>query len=75
VPLQGRAFSAGGDFSFIEERMAASAHDNEQASSGMVGAEATQYGRLHCVLASHPLKQQQQQQQQIFCNAHAVAHL
>lgn len=31
--LQGRAFSAGGDFSFIEERMAASVQDNQQASS------------------------------------------
>jgi hypothetical protein len=31
--LQGRAFSAGGDFSFIEERMAASVQDNYQAST------------------------------------------
>jgi hypothetical protein len=38
--VQGRAFSAGGDFSFIEERMAASVQDNEQASSVPVAEAA-----------------------------------
>lgn len=51
---QGRAFSAGGDFNFIEDRIAGDLRDQRGGRVGNFGGEA--WGRMGGLSTSHPGK-------------------